>query len=247
VSRRWGIAAPLIALSPLLAYRLLEYLAMQLSSYSTSISEVMQHTVPPMAMLVISLALWRSVPPLPRKDHGTRSHVGRSVAVGMLLGTLAALVNLLLMLATETRDGHSGMASIAMISPGGAALVAHVVVLAPVAEEVAFRGLIYRIFRRNMMPITATILSALIFGLMHVAPGKAVWAFFLGLIAATAYEQTRSLLTPILIHALFNAVPIGVAMLRAKPDDVGPIWLVLAAAALIFTMSARSAGSATTR
>lgn len=79
---------------------------------------------------------------------------------------------------------------------------------------------------------------------MHVDPTKAIWAFFVGVVAALAYERTRSLLAPILIHALFNAVPVGVAVLRARPDDAGPIWFVLGIAALIFTISARAAGQA---
>lgn len=76
---------------------------------------------------------------------------------------------------------------------------------------------------------------------MHMALDKALWAFLLGLIVAVAYELSRSLLTPIVIHGLFNAVPVGVAVLRARPDDTGPIWLVLAVVAGIFSLSARSA------
>jgi len=190
-------------------------------------------------MLAVTVLLWRQIPPLPgQRDAPPFGGVGVSVAVGVLVGTGAALMNLLMMLAARTEIGAQGMAS---IDPGAAALVAHVVLLAPVAEEFAFRGLIYRIFRQNMLPWSATLLCALIFGLMHVQLSKAVWAFFLGLITAVSYEQTRSLLTPILIHALFNAVPIGVAVLRAKPDDTGPIWLVLALVGVIFSLSARSA------
>jgi membrane protease YdiL (CAAX protease family) len=242
------MAAPIIALTPLIGYRLLEQAVP--SIIGATYSEVITHLVPPLGMLAAALLPWRLVPPLPQPaPRRRRGHLGRSIAVGMALGTLAALVNLLLMLAGTDEDGSSGvavahLATAATVTPGTGALVVHVVLLAPVAEELAFRGLIYRIFRRTMLPLAATVLSAVIFGLMHVDPGKAVWAFFLGLIVAVAYEQTRSILAPILIHALFNAVPVGVAVLRAKPDDSGPIWFVLAVAALIFTFSARSADRA---
>ena len=234
--RRWAVVAPLVALAPLVTYRLLEFTT---SSWSTPWGPVAEHTLPPLCMLAVTVLLWRQIPPLPgQRDAPPFGGVGVSVAVGVLVGTGAALMNLLMMLAARTEIGAQGMAS---IDPGAAALVAHVVLLAPVAEEFAFRGLIYRIFRQNMLPWSATLLCALIFGLMHVQLSKAVWAFFLGLITAVSYEQTRSLLTPILIHALFNAVPIGVAVLRAKPDDTGPIWLVLALVGVIFSLSARSA------
>lgn len=237
--RRWAIWAPVIALLPLVTYRLLEFVTQQWQA--SPWGEVLLHVMPPVAMLVVSLALWRAVPPLPSKGpRPPACHLGRSIAVGMLLGTMAATANLLLVLAGGTLNGSAGVATTAM-APAAAALVVHVVLLAPVAEEIAFRGLIYRLFRQNLTPVWATLLSALIFALMHAQMGKAIWAFFLGLIAAYAYEQTRSMLSPMLIHGLFNAVPIGVAVLRAKPDDPGPIWLVLAFAAVIFTLSARSA------
>jgi len=231
---RWTIIAPLAALAPLVAYRLLEFAT---SSWTGTWGPVAEHTLPPACMLAVTLALWRRIPPLPGQLEVPFNGIGVSVAVGVFVGAVAALMNLLLMLTAR----HSGVQGMASIDPQAAALVTHVVVLAPVAEEFAFRGLIYRIFRQNMLPLGATLLSALIFGLMHMQLSAGIWAFFLGLIAAVSYEQTRSLLSPILIHALFNAVPIGVAVLRAKPDDTGPIWLVLALVGVIFSLSARSA------
>ena len=132
-----------------------------------------------------------------------------------------------------------------MVTPGAVALVLHVALLAPLAEEVAFRGLVYRHLRRSMVPVGATVISAAIFAVMHASLGQSVWAFLLGIVAAFAYEQTRSVLTPVLIHGLFNAVPIGVAVVRSRPGDVGPVWLVLLVIAVIFTFAAHSAGRAT--
>ena len=152
------------------------------------------------------------------------------------MGALAAAANLLSMLATEAPRATAGM-----LDPGTTALVAHVMILAPVAEEVAFRGIIYRHLRQFMLPLMATVSSALVFALMHGNLSQAMWAMVLGLVAAFAYEQTRSLVTPILIHTLFNSVPVGVAVARSNPGDVGPIWLVLFAVAVIFTFAARSA------
>ena len=128
------------------------------------------------------------------------------------------------------------------LSPSSAALVAHVMVLAPLAEEVAFRGMLYRYLRHLVAPLAATVASALLFSLMHASLAQCVWALVLGLVAAVAYEHTRSLLTPIIIHGLFNSVPIGVAVVRSNPADTGPIWLIIFIVAGIFTLAARSAG-----
>jgi membrane protease YdiL (CAAX protease family) len=190
-------------------------------------------------MAAAALLLWRLVPPLPgERPARVRGHRALSIAAGLMLGTLAALANLLSVLA----GGDAPRATTGEgLEPGVVALVVHVALLAPVAEELAFRGLIYRQIRGLMTPLPATVLSALLFSIMHANLHQAVWALVLGLVAAFAYEQTKSLITPTLIHGLFNAVPIGVAVVRCRPDDVGPLWLVLCAVALIFTVAARGA------
>ena len=222
-----------LAFSPLAAHRILELITG--SGSGSSASRVALHTLPPLAMLLAALILWRRIRPLPGdRKAKSGSHRSLAVAAGLLFGTGAAVANLLTVLA-------STKASTGNIDAGAAALLLHVAILAPVAEEFAFRGLIYRQMRQSLTPLTGAILSAAIFALMHGAMGQAMWAFALGLVTAFSYEQTRSLLAPILVHALFNAVPVGVAMARTRPEDLGPIWLILCAIALIFTYAARNA------
>jgi membrane protease YdiL (CAAX protease family) len=228
------------ALLPLVVHRLLEHLTARVA---VAWQEVAVHLLPPVGMGVTVLALWRSSPALPGERQGPPpGHRALSVAAGLLLGTFAAVANLLTMLA----GGRVGQATAASLGLGTVALVLHVAVLAPVAEEAAFRGLIYRHLRQAMSPLAAMGLSAGLFSVMHAGLHQAVWALLLGIIAAFAYEQTTSIVTPMLIHALFNAVPIGVAVARAKPTDVGPIWLVVSIVALIFTVAARRASRAVT-
>ena len=234
------------AFLPLAVHRVLEFLAIRWEAAPWN--TVALHLMPPLAMLAVALLVWRTIPPLPggrqRQDGGRqrRGGLGLCIAAGLLLGALAAVANLLSMLASGSPTATSGT-----LDPASTALVAHVMLLAPVAEEVAFRGVIYRHLRQFMAPMGAALASAIIFALMHGNLEQAVWATALGLVAALAYEQTRSLLTPILIHGLFNAVPIGVAVARSNPHDVGPIWLVLFAVAVVFTLAARSAGLAEQR
>ena len=235
----WSLVAGAAAFSPLVSHRVLEYLSLNWDAPPWNM--VALHLLPPLSMLTLSLLLWRVIPPLDYSGRSERrdrpGYRGLCVAAGMLLGLMAAVANLLAMLAAA--GGEPAMAS---VSPTSAALVAHVLLLAPVAEEAAFRGLLYRYMRRLMVPALATIASALIFALMHANLIQCVWALVLGLVAAMAYEQTQSLLTPIIIHGLFNSVPIGVAVARSNPTDTGPIWLIICVVAVIFTLAARSAG-----
>jgi membrane protease YdiL (CAAX protease family) len=79
-------------------------------------------------------------------------------------------------------------------------------ILVPIAEEVFFRGVIYKSLRERLGVATGVILSSLIFGLVHIDIAIAVTAFILGIIIALVYEYSKSLLTAILIHVINNSV-----------------------------------------
>jgi membrane protease YdiL (CAAX protease family) len=100
------------------------------------------------------------------------------------------------MMVSQMRDGLPQGSMILM----GLALC----VGAPVWEELVFRGIFYSVARRFTDPIYAGISSAVFFAVIH----QSVYAFvpltLLGLAFATAYERTRCLWVPILMHAIFN-------------------------------------------
>jgi hypothetical protein len=76
--------------------------------------------------------------------------------------------------------------------------------IAPVAEEIFFRGLIYGYCRRwGFWP--ALVLSTLIFTLLHAeAAAVPIPQIVGGLVFAVAYEIEKKLLVPIIIHVLGN-------------------------------------------
>jgi membrane protease YdiL (CAAX protease family) len=77
-------------------------------------------------------------------------------------------------------------------------------ILAPVAEEVFFRGVLYGFFRRWGL-IVALIVSTLLFVVVHpMGQGIPVIQIVGGIIFAVAYEVEGSLMTPITIHILGN-------------------------------------------
>lgn len=80
------------------------------------------------------------------------------------------------------------------------------VVLAPVFEEMIFRGAILESIRRRSGALAAVVISALIFGLVHLIPQQVVNAFFIGLILGYIYIRTHSLLPVIVIHAVNNMI-----------------------------------------
>jgi hypothetical protein len=76
--------------------------------------------------------------------------------------------------------------------------------IAPAAEEAYFRGMVFGFFRRwGFVP--ALVLSTAVFAGLHPAgAGIPVTQLVGGLVFAAAYEKERSLIVPILIHALGN-------------------------------------------
>ncbi|MCX6049256.1 MAG: type II CAAX endopeptidase family protein [Chloroflexi bacterium] len=81
-----------------------------------------------------------------------------------------------------------------------------VAVVAPIAEELLFRGLVYPVLRRSWGVTFAIILSALLFGLAHVIPVLIPGLFFVGLILAWVRERSGSVIPGMLIHALQNGI-----------------------------------------
>lgn len=79
------------------------------------------------------------------------------------------------------------------------------VVIAPLVEEIAFRGLLYATLRRRLSWVLAASVSAAVFALLH-GYGVAGFAsvFGSGVLWAWGYERTRSLLPGILAHAANN-------------------------------------------
>ena len=78
-----------------------------------------------------------------------------------------------------------------------------VVVMAPVLEEISFRGLLLNRWGYKWGLGKALIATSLVFGILHANP---VGITVIGLVAAILYIQTGSLIAPIALHALNNLV-----------------------------------------
>lgn len=93
------------------------------------------------------------------------------------------------------------------------ALVA--VILAPIAEEIIFRGCIYRFLKSQMGLYSAMLASSCLFGVIHfnlLALGPLICVGFL---LAYVYEKERNLLVPICFHAAFNCLTLTITTLQA--------------------------------
>jgi membrane protease YdiL (CAAX protease family) len=107
------------------------------------------------------------------------------------------------------------------LSAGNVATVVAVCILAPVLEEMLFRGIILRSFLNQYSRGKAIYASAFLFGMAHLNIYQFVSAFLLGLLSGWLYERSRSLLPCIALHAGYNStvVALSAAAASAGPQD----------------------------
>lgn len=80
-------------------------------------------------------------------------------------------------------------------------------IVAPIIEEVLFRGIIQKgLINTGVKPVNAIVIASLIFGFIHFNPWQFFGAFLLGMVLGYVYYKTESLLLPILLHAFNNTL-----------------------------------------
>ncbi|MAG36694.1 MAG: hypothetical protein CL878_10705 [Dehalococcoidia bacterium] len=156
-----------------------------------------------------------------------------------MLGALIVLVevdNLVSMVLPPPAWFHELFADLLGGSSLWGALLA-VVIVAPLTEELLFRGVILRGLLLRHSARKAIIASSLLFGFVHLNPWQLVGATVLGVLFAWWYVHTRSLTLCIFGHAFNNLVPVLLlnvgdwerASAVANPLDspeLLPMWLV---------------------
>lgn len=78
-----------------------------------------------------------------------------------------------------------------------------IAVLPAICEETVYRGVLYRGYR-NCGAGTAVVMTAVLFGLMHMNPSQFFYAVVFGLLLATVNEITDSIVPSVLVHLYVN-------------------------------------------
>jgi membrane protease YdiL (CAAX protease family) len=120
-----------------------------------------------------------------------------------------------------------------------------IVGVAPVGEELLFRGLIFRGLIPSYRPFGATLISASLFGLAHMGPTRFIYATLVGIVLAMVLYRTASIIPAITAHAAFNAVPLllpstliripGFNIVSAEIEHVP--WLLVVTSSILFAVA----------
>lgn len=103
-------------------------------------------------------------------------------------------------------------------------MVANLLVIAPISEEIALRGIVYTRVEKTTNAVTAIIVSSILFGLMHLMAGGIVLvigATLMALVFGYVFYKFKSLWVCIIAHAVANLPDF---ILYNKPDISGGIF-----------------------
>ncbi|MEE1057016.1 MAG: type II CAAX endopeptidase family protein [Acutalibacteraceae bacterium] len=113
------------------------------------------------------------------------------------------------------------------VTQGGIVSLLTAVIVAPVVEEVIFRGLVYTRLKNGFSLVLSAVISSVVFGVMHSTIIWAMYTFVLGLILIWVFEKFQSLFACIILHTAFNAMGMVLSLLPELPDVFGWIFLIM--------------------
>jgi membrane protease YdiL (CAAX protease family) len=168
---------------------------------------------------------WRAAMVFPPRRLGR--HLLFGVITGATLVPAVGLASVGLQQVLQQVAGHD-VATPEQVAPGlspfaGVLLVVLAVVVAPISEELFFRGVLFRTVRDRHGFWPAALASAIPFGLVHYVPAPAIDALllqvtmvFTGVGLAWIYDRRDTIVAPAAAHVVFNLVGVVTILALAR-------------------------------
>jgi membrane protease YdiL (CAAX protease family) len=138
--------------------------------------------------------------------------VASGLAVGILILPVMWLLQMISQMVMEwlqfkpvAQAAVEELQNTALSAPEKILFAVFTILLAPVAEEALFRGVLYPTIKQTGHPRWALWGTSVAFGIMHFNGAAFVPLVFLAVVLTFLYESSGSLLTPIATHSIFNA------------------------------------------
>ncbi len=121
-------------------------------------------------------------------------------------------------------------------------LIIAVAIIAPIGEELLFRGFLQQFLEKNWKDITRAILiTSLFFSIIHMNPYWFIQIYVLGVMLGFLSWKTNSIFPPLILHALNNGTALLFSFIDIEKNSlylwnnhVAP-WVLLLAIALVYT------------
>ena len=165
-----------------------------------------------------SVRAMMAIAPLPGREYlwCALCAVASSIAVSLLITLL------------PIPDDIMASYSDSITASSGGTFIEHFIAtaaLAPIAEELFFRGVIYGTLKGVLKPPAAMIISCALFGLLHGQLLWVIYAFLMGVALTLIYDKYRTLLASMAFHIAFNIT--GSFILPAFGDGLPMLPLLL--------------------
>ena len=110
--------------------------------------------------------------------------------------------------------------------------------MAPITEEIIFRGFILSRFKKAMPTSLAVVLSSVLFGLVHLQLLWVIYAALIGILLAIIAEQEKSIGASILLHMAINFSALFVELIPVEGMAMGIVCVVAFAiiVAMLYTV-----------
>lgn len=122
--------------------------------------------------------------------------VGLQISINFLLSLIAALK-------PEWFNNYTQLMESLNLENSSLALL-YAAVIAPISEEMIFRGLMIKKGRKSLPFIVVNIIQAILFGVYHLNVIQGLYAAFLGIFLGIACYEMKSVFGAILLHMTFN-------------------------------------------
>ncbi|MEM8528371.1 MAG: CPBP family intramembrane glutamic endopeptidase [Bacteroidota bacterium] len=133
----------------------------------------------------------------------------KGTSVGIVVLAMLAIWSLTFvsssLLMSFVPNAEAMVAELAALFQPSVGTVIAAVILAPILEEVLFRGVILKGLLQKYGHWKAILISAVVFGIIHFHPLQAINAMVIGIVLGFVYWRTRSLMAVIILHFINNS------------------------------------------
>jgi membrane protease YdiL (CAAX protease family) len=158
----------------------------------------------------------------PRRPAWRHAAIGLGVGIAGFVG-VNVLIQLAIRIVGPVEPPEQQLLS--DVTEGGLTMwlaIAAAVVMAPLVEEVVFRGVFFQGLKRRIGLWPGALVSGALFAAIHVEVQQPLYTsglLFLGVLFGWVMHRFGSLVVPLVAHATFNAVSVGLTVLGARVLD----------------------------